>query len=1167
MFKKNRIGIMWYQHRIFVFTAFCMLFVYELHAQIKINEIVSSNSESCYDEFQNAPDWIEIFNSGSSSVNLNGYRIFDKNNFQDAWILPDTILQSGEFIVIFASGESRNSSNNFVIEASGHGITQFNSTDGMRYEYLTVTGDFDIYITFNSLRNYKSDTYAALMVREELTDDSKYAGMFCQNPDKAGFLFFYREQENENPFVSYFYNRETDYPNCTIRLKREGNNITGYILDEKYFWYTKDATISMSMEENTAYVGIALSSSRNDLLSKLTISNIILNGDTIDIADFNSIEFNTSIPGKKYKSKEIHTNFKLDRDEGTVYLWNASGSILDSLKYDNLMTDVSYGLEPDGAGVLKYFEPSTPGKNNQNSFLDIAKSPEFSNDGGWFTSTQFVTLNSKEPNGEIYFTLDGSEPDEKSQRYTGSPIKIDTTTLIRSRAFRYDCLSSEIINNTYFINDSSSLQVLSLAADPFDLWNEEDGIFVKKNLYNKKEIPISFELWSKDKTPEYEAGAGAKVHGQLSKSFPQKSLRIYARGKYGTTVFKYPFFGKSGDDEYETIILRNGGTEWWRTLLRDGFAAVVAERMPGLDAMAFSPSLMFINGSFYGIQNIRERIDESYIHLKYDVPYESIDLLEDWDVLLYGSSKDYHIMYDSVINYDMSSSDAYAFIDRNIDITNIMSYVILEMYVANIDWPWKNLKYWKSTALDNKWRWVINDMDYTCGIASFPQLDMVPFATDGKEIFSRFFPKLLENERFKIEFINRTADMESTLFLPNNMLDILDSLADILRPEIPRQHARYDSSAMNWEDEIDVMRDYLTRRHKYFPTHYLTYFNLKDTSSVTLDVQPTGSGKIQISTIIPSQYPWHGKYFQDVPVKIQALPNKGYKFSNWSDTQYKNDTITINFPDIFTITAYFSKEEDVDTNIVINEIMYNNDNNVDTEDWIELYNAGNDIDISGWTLKDDNDSHIFTIPENTILTKENYLILCRDTSKFSIYHFSINERIGNFDFGFAEDDMVRLFDKDERLIDNVDYDYRKPWPTNSDGTGNSIELINTDYDNELAENWRSSIESNGTPGRRNSTLVDSQEVLPANSKIKATNYPNPFSDETTIEINLDESQKICIKLFNDYGFELDAIVNAKVLSKGIHYFKYKNDKLSTGMYYLQIQSNDGIFTSPVVILR
>jgi len=1155
---------MYLKHLKLIFVIFFI--ACNLHAQLKINEIVASNSESCYDEFQNAPDWIELYNAGSLPLNLKGYRIFDKNNFNDAWILPDTIIEPGEYLVLFASAEGRNASGNYIIEASGHGITPDNATDGMIFVYLPVTGDFEIYVTFNSLRNYKSKTYAALMVREKLLDGSKYAGMFCQNPEENGYFFFYRDTDNQLPHVNYFYNMEVNYPDCTVKLTRKGDSLIGYILDDKYYWYSKDASISLPMKDNTVYVGIALSSSRNDILSKLSISNLILNGNNIPLNSLNTIEFNSAINGKYYASQEIHTNFKLGREGETIYLWNSAGNIIDSLVYDELMTDVSFGRNPDGSQLFKYFYPATPGSKNENSYEGIAEAPEFSNEGGWFSGTQYITLSSDDIESKMYYTVDGSEPDEKSFKFTGNPIRIDTNTVLRARTFKDDYRSSEIISNSYFINDSSSLQVISFTASPIDLWNEEDGIFVEKNLYNNKEIPVNFELW-KDKNLVFETVAGAKVHGQLSKHFPQKSLRLYARGKYGTTSFKYPFFGKAGLEEYERILLRNGGTEWWRTMLRDGYASVVTERLPDLDAMAFSPSLMFFNGGFYGIQNIRERIDETYLHIKYNVPYESIDLLEDWDVLLYGSSKSYHEMYDSVMNYDMSRSDAYTFIDRNIDIANIIDYVILEMYIANIDWPWKNLKYWKSTALDNKWRWILNDMDYTCGIASFPQMDMMPFATDGKEIFSRFFPKLLANEQFKVQFINRTADLESTLFLPNNMLDILDSLADILRPEIPRQHAKYDSSAMDWENEINVMRDYLTRRNKHFPASYLKYFELKDTASVTLDVEPAGAGKIKISTITADEYPWHGKYFQDVPVKIQAIPNDGYKLVSWSDNNYKFDTMTVYFPDKFTIKAIFDKEGEIDTIVVINEIMYKAANGADTDDWLELYNAGNDIDISGWIIKDDDDSHIFTLPENTLISKNSYLVLCRDTVKFSKYQPDVEKRIGNFDFGFGEDDAVRLYDKAGKLIDSVDYDYREPWTTNSNGTGNSIELISPDFDNELALNWKSSTVNNGTPGKPNSTLVDTQDVLPANNGIKVSNFPNPFSEETTIVLELDEPQELSLTIYNNLGFEINILAKEDIFSKGIHYIKFENDKLSSGIYYLAIKTNTQIKVLPLVVVR
>jgi hypothetical protein len=1140
------------------------LFFYNISAQIKINEIVASNSESCYDENMESSDWLELYNIGDNPVNLKNYRIFDKYDYENAWVLPDTIIEPDGHLLIFASGEDRYTSNKYILESSGIGLVEYRDEDGFGFEYLEITGDFDISVKFHSVRNDLFNTYAALMMREELDDESVYAAMVTQNQDRAGLLLFYREDEGEETKSKYFYNRETNFPYTRVRLTRKGDSVTGSIYDEGWIWYTKDTEIALSINDKV-YLGVALGSSDNDHLSKLAFSELILNGDTLTAEDLTSIEINTGIKGKFYKSQEVHTNFKIDKEGEKLYLWNNSGEIIDSIQFPEQTTDVSYGRYPDGTDNIRYFFPATPEAENNNAYLDITPEPEFSNEGGWFNSIQHVSFLNNDDDVKIYYTLDGAEPDRTSNKYHGNTIRIDTTTMIRARAYKENNRESPIISNTYFINDSSALQVISLSADPDDLWNEEDGIFVLENRYNGKEIPVSFELWNKEKDVIYEAGAGAKLHGQLSKIFPQKSLRLYAKSKYGTTIFKYPFFGDSGLDEYERIILRNGGTEWWRTFLRDGFSAVVTEQMPALEAMAFTPSLMFINGTYYGIQNIRERIDETYIHLKYDLPYESINLMEDWGVLLYGSAKSFHVMYDSVLNYDMSAADAYGFIDRQVDIDNIIDYTAYEMYIANIDWPWKNLKFWQSTAYDSKWRWVLNDLDYTCGIASWPQYNFFPFSTDGKEVFSRFFPKLLENEKFRLKFINRSADLMNTVLKPDNMIRVLDSLADILRPEIPRQNERYDSSAVEWEHELDVMRDFLTRRIRFVPGHYVEYFDLTDTAHVTLNVVPEGAGRIKISTITPYVYPWEGVYFLGIPVEIKAVPNKGYAFSSWSDEKFYSSSITTFLTSFFNLSANFDKI-DLDTNIVINEIMYKCNDERDSEDWIELYNAGEkDMDISGWIMKDDNNEHSFTIPDNTILEKDGYLVLCRENEAFSENYPEILNYTGEFEFGLGENDMVRLFDKNGTLIDMVEYSYQSPWPGNSNGTGYSLELNNPVLDNNRAENWQSSYQKYGTPGEKNSVLVDTGEQ---NSNLFSIDiYPNPFSDNCRIELKTKEMKKLTLNLYNSYGELVKSIIDNKSFNWGSHSIELTSTGLSSGMYYIKAESGDMVKTIPVVIMR
>ena len=164
------------------------------------------------------------------------------------------------------------------------------------------------------------------------------------------------------------------------------------------------------------------------------------------------------------------------------------------------------------------------------------------------------------------------------------------------------------------------------------------------------------------------------------------------------------------------------------------------------------------------------------------------------------------------------------------------------------------------------------------------------------------------------------------------------------------------------------------------------------------------------------------------------------------------------------------------TCMVINEINYHSSDDI-PKDWVELYNSSNSpINIGNWKLKDEEDFHVFTIPENTILYAGDFIVLCENaiafSSAFTILFPEVTNYIGDLGFGLkSEGDQVRLFDSNGSPIDSVKYDDIAPWPTGPDGTWPTLELIHPSRDNTLGENWDSSTGS-GTPGAENSVYVD-----------------------------------------------------------------------------------------------
>ena len=258
--------------------------------------------------------------------------------------------------------------------------------------------------------------------------------------------------------------------------------------------------------------------------------------------------------------------------------------------------------------------------------------------------------------------------------------------------------------------------------------------------------------------------------------------------------------------------------------------------------------------------------------------------------------------------------------------------------------------------------------------------------------------------------------------------------------------------------------------------------------------------------------------------------------------------------------------------IVINEINYHSSEDFDAEDWVELYNPDSEaLNISGWEFKDEEDDHIFIIPDGTILAGNDYLVLCKDYTLFSDVFPTVTNVIGNFDFGLSGGgEPIRLFDAEGTLIDSVDYDDEDDWPILPDGNGNTLELIDPDYDNTLPESWQASV-GHGTPGVQNSTGVSSEEDMIETAKMELSNYPNPFNPRTTICFTISENEKTELTVYNTKGQKVKILIS-EVLPAGSHTVVWEGDdengkNLSSGIYLYRLTNKHVTKTQKMILMK
>ena len=899
-----------------------------------------------------------------------------------------------------------------------------------------------------------------------------------------------------------------------------------------------------------------------------------------------------------------HANFKLSADGESIGLFDPSVQLIDTLTYGLQQTDVSMGRFPNGTNNWFKFTPATPGAVNlESGIFNILPVPSISTQSGFYSSSITVSASHSLQDVIIRFTSDGTIPNTSSDIYSTS-LQVDSTTVVRFRAFKDGYTPSLTETRTYFINETTDLPVFSLVTDPANFFSDTSGIYVigtngiigncsnaPRNWNQDWERPVSLEFFEFDKSLAFRVNTGVKIFGGCSRLYPEKSLGFYFRGEYGNDKLRYRLFDDIPVYEYNNFILRSSGQDWWRTMFRDGMVQTLIEQGMKLDYQDYRPSILFINGDYWGIHNIREKFNEHYVFYHHGVNKDNLDIIEIAKGVS-GNNGDL-VAYNEMINFlstnNMTNATNYEYIKSIVDIDEYIDYQIAQIYAANGDWPGSNMKLWRERVAGSKWRWMIYDLDFTFGgnaqgLATTNTLAQAT-ATNGPEWpnppwSTLMLRKLLDNPDFKNEFIQRFAAHVNTTFEPNHVLAVIDSLAGNIASEIPRHKERWPQSISfgnSWQELVDIMRNFAIDRPANARGHFYSKFGISGSSSLIISRNNPEWGKIFTNTVEIKNNGSTNIFFKDIPIHIKALPMPGYRFVQWQGISSSTS------PEIFvvlttnsTLTAVFEPAELTVTSIVINEINYKSSAVFDTEDWIEFYNPDNDaVDISGWKFVDDDITNQFIFPGGTILGADDYLVLCRDTVKFKLLYPNQNKVLGNINFGLSSDgDHIMLKDNSGNLIDEVTYSSSGLWTPLPNGNGPTLSLVNPQLDNSLAESWKASGFS-GTPGYLNDiyTKTELENDLVPTEFVLYQNYPNPFNPVSTIRYSIPsvtlsgvEGSRVQLKIYDVLGNEVATLEN-EYKSAGTYEVEFNAAKYTSGVYFYRLQAGSFVETKKMILLK
>jgi hypothetical protein len=556
----------------------------------------------------------------------------------------------------------------------------------------------------------------------------------------------------------------------------------------------------------------------------------------------------------------------------------------------------SWGRSSSGASDWVIFTNPTPGAANGGvQFQRYALTPEISPAAGSYAGATTVTLSSPEPGVSIRYTTNGDLPTSTSTLYSG-PFTVSATTVVRAMAFSSDpaVFASKAETNTYLIGVSHTIPIMSIAGNQVD--DLLNGGFLE---------PIgTFELFDASGNFLAEAVGDYNEHGNDSWAYDQRGLDYIVRDQLGyANDVEYPIFRVKDRDKFQRLILKAAANDNYTFAggahIRDAFVHALSHAADlRLDERTYEPAVLYVNGQYWGVYEIREKVDDhDFTEYYYNQDEFDIDFIKTWGGTWeeYGSRVEWDALFNYIVTNDMSDPANFAYVDERYNVGSLIDYTILHSWIVCMDWLNWNTAWWRGRNPDGdkkKWRYALWDDDasfgqnvnYTGIPDTGPTADPCdPTSLDGwsdPEGHMALLNKLQDNEDFRDDYINRYSDLTNWYLNCDFVLPFLDSLIDVIRPEMPDQVARWGGTMTGWESTVTTLRDFIIARCGLIVGGMEDCFG-EDAWPVTLQVDPPLSGDITLNTLEPPYYPFNAIYLSGVELDLTAIERDGWTFDHW----------------------------------------------------------------------------------------------------------------------------------------------------------------------------------------------------------------------------------------------------------------------------------------------
>ena len=617
------------------------------------------------------------------------------------------------------------------------------------------------------------------------------------------------------------------------------------------------------------------------------------------------------------EAQKLHTDFRLESGKGMQLYLFKDEQVVDQVSglLKQPAPNISYGRETDGSEAWGYQLTPTPNAANNGGICDhdhILGDPVFSEPGRVYADKRTITLTLSLPEGTpegtiIRYTSNGSEPTMKNGATYSGDISVNTTTCIRARLFCDGWLSPRSTTHSYIFHGRDvTLPVISMTISQKYLDDATTGIIA--NNTDKKKVdwrrPMNIEFFfAEGEESQLNQLCETRIAGGASRGAKKKSFAIYAHKRFGTKRFDYEFFPdqKPGLKDFKSLVLRNAGNDFDYLYMRDAIIQRSMAQRADLDWQAWRPAIIYINGTYYGMLNIRERANDNNVYSNYD-GLEDIDLLENGS--LKEGTKDNYNAFQAFYKEHGHTLAEYA---EWMDWEEYINLMAMNLYFHNQDFPGNNLVIWRPRAEGGRWRWIAKDTDFGLGLydapADYNTIEWIYNPDYDKDRAwgntyeaTRLFRRLMDNEDFRREFIDRCCIYMGDFLNEKGTREIWDPMYEMIKYEYPYHRELINKWWPNYNSELQRARDFLSKRTEVFYKQLGAKFGLgnPETLNINRSVSQSDEVCLTFNGIPLTTRQFDGKFFQGRHVTLTATPAEGKVVKGWKILQVSKTGTTTN---------------------------------------------------------------------------------------------------------------------------------------------------------------------------------------------------------------------------------------------------------------------------------